>query len=78
MKWEDIGSGTIARSFMNVKKLFIKNQSGPAIEQIEQYTIWSLRTGKAIINCVPEYTPDEMIPKALPIAGDIRIESFMK
>ena len=29
-------------------------------------------TGEAILNCVPEDTPDEMIFKELPIAGDIK------
>ena len=42
LEWRDIGSGTIAKTFKNVDRLWTATKRGPAFEDIKTRRVWSL------------------------------------
>ena len=77
-EWKDIGSGTVARSFVNVRKLLTTTRGGPPLCDVHRRTVWSLSTGRVIDDCIVEDTADEVLNRELPYPDDIRVELVLK
>ena len=78
LSWQDVGSGTFARTFLDVKRLFTTTRGGPPLCDVHRRTIWSLRTGQVIDDCFVDDAPDAVLQRELPEKEDIRIELVMK
>lgn len=78
LKWQDIGSGTFARTFIGVKKLFTTTRGGPPLCDVHRRTIWSITTGKVIDDCFVDDVPDAILYRELLEEDDIRVELVMK
>ncbi len=78
LAWQDIGSGTFARTFFDVKKLFVTTRGGPPMCDVYRRTVWSLRTGRVIDDCIVEDVPDHILYRELGTEEDVRVELVMK
>ena len=78
LQWKDIGSGTVARTFLGLKKLLITTRGGPAECDIHRRTVWSLRTGKIIDDCYVDDVPERILRRELEHEDDVRIELVLK
>jgi hypothetical protein len=78
LEWRDIGSGTVTKTFKNVKKLYTTTRRGPPMQDIHIRRIWSLSKGKLIDECEVEQTPDRTLHRELAEADDIRVELVLK
>ena len=78
LMWQDIGSGTFARTFLGAKRLITTTRGGPPMCDVHRRTIWSLRTGKVIDDCIVEDAPDHALHRELSEEEDIRVELVLK
>ena len=78
MQWNDIGSGTFARTFVQAPRLLTTTRIGPPICDVHRRTIWSLSKGRVIHDCIVDDTPDKELNKILETPDDIRVELIMK
>ena len=78
LSWKDVGSGTMARTFLGATKLQVSTRGGPQAEDVYRRTAWNLATGGIIDDCIVEDTPDANLFRSLPAAVDIRVEFVMK
>ena len=76
--WKPIGSGRVARTFLNAVQLITTTRSGPAMVDIKSRTIRDMSTGKVIDKCIPDDTPDNILHRRLPTPMHIRVELEMK
>ena len=74
LQWRSIGSGTFAKTFLDASRLLTTTNSGPPIGDIWKRTIWCLRTGKVIDQCIVDDMTDEELNRKLPVPTDIRVE----
>ena len=77
-QWQDIGSGTFARTFTQVERLVTTTRGGPPISDVHRRTVWSLSRGKVIDDCIVNDVPDEILNRRLEQTDDIRVELVMK
>ena len=61
MTWKDIGSGTVARTFVGATKLLVSTRGGPPEIDVYRRTVWNLSTGRIIDDCIVEDTPDQVL-----------------
>ena len=78
MEWKDIGSGTFARTFKGATSLRVTTKGGPAENDVYRRTVWDLKTGKLIDDCIVEDTPDEVLFRELPQETNVRVELVLK
>ena len=78
MSWKDIGSGTVARTFIKATKLLVSTRGGPPTEDVHRRTVWNLSTGRIIDDCVVDDTPDDVLYRELPEETNIRVELVLK
>ena len=78
LKWRDIGSGTMARTFKNATKLEVTTRGGPPASEVHRRKVWNLANGRLIDDCVIEDTADEDLYMELGFETDIRVELIMK
>ncbi len=78
LQWQDIGSGTFARTFLGVKRLITTTRGGPPLCDVHRRTIWSLTTGRVIDDCFVDDVPDTVLHREMATEDDIRIELTMK
>ena len=78
MKWKDIGSGTMARTFKNATWLQVSTKGGPPTSEVHRRVVWNLATGKVVDDCIVDDTADEDLYRELPFEMDIRVELVMK
>ena len=78
LEWRDIGSGTVAKTFKGVTRLWTSTKRGPAIEDISMRRVWSLSRGVLIDECDVEQTPDRVLNRQLSEPDDIRVELVLK
>ena len=76
--WKDIGSGTMARTFLGATQLGISTKGGPPECEVHRRTVWDLSTGRIIDDCVLEDTPDSETHRQLAYETDIRVELVLK
>ena len=74
LTWRDIGSGTVAKTFVGATRMWTTTKNGPAIEDVYLRRIWSLSRAKLIDECEIDQTPDEVLRRPLPEPDDIRVE----
>ena len=77
-QWTDIGSGIVARTFKQAKRLVTTSRGGPCISDIESRKTWSLSTGKLIDECKVEDISESKLHRELPVPDDIRVELVLK
>ena len=78
VQWQDIGSGTFAKTFRNETRLRTTSQHGPPIGDVHRRTVWSLSTGKVIDDCIPDDVSDEVLHRQMGYTDNIRVELVMK
>ena len=78
MQWQDIGSGTVARTFKRTAVMRTTSKGGPCMEDIESRRIWSLSTGKLLDECRVNDVPDRVLNRKLEDIDDIRVELTLK
>ena len=78
MQWKYMGSGIMARTFLNAKRLITTTKKGPAESEVKRRVIRNLATGKVIDQCEPEHTPDRVLNRELPEPTHIRVELELK
>ena len=78
LQWRDIGSGTFAKTFLGVNRLWTTTKNGPPIEDVFMRRIWSLTRGKLIHECEIDNTSDEELRRPLKEPDDIRVELVMR
>ena len=76
--WRDIGSGTMAKTFVGATRLWTTTKNGPPMDEIKLRRIWSLTSGKLIDECEVDMVTDERLKRPLPEPDDIRVELVMK
>ena len=77
-QWQDVVSGTFARSFPRVKRLITTTRGGPPIGDVHRRTVWSLSKGRVIDDCIVDDVSDEFLNCELDQEDDIRVELIMK
>ena len=77
-QWRDIGSGTMAKTFIAATRCWTTTKNGPAMSDIYLRRTWSLSKGKLIDECEVDRTPDEVLMRPLPEPDDIRVELMLK
>ena len=77
-QWTDIGSGIMAKTFVNMKRLTTTSRGGPPLQDIQSRRIRSLTTGKIIDECDIENTPDEQLYRELERPDNLRVEVTLK
>ena len=78
LKWVDIGSGVMPRTFAQATHMVTTSKGGPNIDDIHSRRIWSLSTGKLINECVIDSTSDQVLRRELTTKDDIRVEVILK
>ena len=78
LKWVDIGSGVMSRTFVQATHMTTTSKGGPNICDVHSRKIWSLSTGKMIDDCVIDDTTDQMLGRELAAKDDIRVEVTLK
>ena len=78
LRWRDIGSGTFAKTILNTDRLITTTNSGPPLRDIAKRTIWCLKTGKMLDECIMDDTPDDCLHRKLDMVTDIRVEVEVK
>ena len=76
--WKDIGSGTMARTFVGAKRLEVTTKGGPPSCDVHRRTVWNLNTGRIIDDCIIDDTHDKDLYRSLPVETDIRVELVLK
>ena len=77
-RWQDIGSGVFARTFVQARRLVTTTRGGPPMEDVHRRSRWSMSKGKVIDDCVVDDTSDETLNRWLDRPDDIRVELTMK
>ena len=78
LTWKDIGSGTVARTFIGAKNLQVSTRGGPPECDVHRRTVWNLGTGRIVDDCIVDDTPDATLYRELPVEMDIRVELVLK
>ena len=78
MKWRDIGSGTMARSFQDATSLKISTHGGPPECEVHRRIVYDLGTGKVLDDCIIDDASDEELYRSLGKETDIRVELVLK
>ena len=78
MRWKDVGSGTMARTFKDAKRLQVSTRGGPPESEVYRRTVWNVASGRIIDDCIVDDTADEELYRELPFEMDIRVELIMK
>lgn len=78
LKWRDIGSGVMARTFPSMDKLIVTTKGGLAEGDVHRRIVRSLSTGKVIDDCVIDDVADEVLHRRLRRPDDVRVELVMK
>ena len=78
LQWRYIGSGIVARTFVDAKALLLTTRKGPAPSEIEWRTIRCVKTGRVLDDCRPEDTADSEITRVLKEPTTIRVELRLK
>jgi hypothetical protein len=78
LKWVDIGSGVMSRTFTQVTHMTTTSKGGPNLCDIHSRRIWSLSTGRMIDECVIDNTSDDMLGREMASRDDIRVEVTLK
>ena len=63
--WKSIGSGTMAKTFIDAEKLPVTTKGGPPMREVHRRIVWSLSSGKVIDDCVIDEVPDEILYRRL-------------
>ena len=71
--WRDIGSGTMAKTFVGATHLWTTTKNGPRMSEIKVRRIWSLTSGKLIDECEVDMVADEVLRRPLAKPDDIRV-----
>lgn len=77
-QWHDIGSGMVARTFKQVRRLRTTSPGGPCMDDIFKRKIWSLSTGKVIDECEVDNVGDKELEREMKEVDDIRVELTLK
>ena len=77
-QWQDIGSGTVARTFKQVERFVTITRVGPPISDGHRRTVWSFSRGKAIHDCIVDDVLDEILNRRFEQTDDIRVELVME
>ena len=59
IRWRDVGSGIVARSFIGAKRMMMTTKSGPPAIDVLKRKVHDLDSGKVIDVCEPDITPDK-------------------
>ena len=51
-QWQGVGSGIVARTFDQARRLATTTRGGPPIEDVHRRTRWSQSKGKVIDDCI--------------------------
>ncbi len=78
LQWKNIGSGTMARTFKDAKRLMVTTKGGPPSCDVHRRIVRSLSTGKLIDDCIVDDTPDDVLFRDLEFETDIRVELILK
>ena len=78
LEWQNIGSGTFARTFIGAQRLRTTTKEGPRMEDVQKRVIRSCKTGNIIDECTPDDVPDEALHRWMISPEDIRVELIMK
>ena len=77
-KWNHIGSGMFARTFVNADRMITTSKSGPPMIDIHRRIIRNLSTGNVLDDCVVHEVSDEALHRPLRQPDNIRVELVMK
>ena len=77
-QWNNIGSGTFARTFVQAQRRVTTTRGGPPMSDILRRTVWILSRGCGIDDCVVDDTADELLKRDSDKPDDIRVELVMK
>ena len=69
-EWTDIGSGIVARTFVQADRMHTTSKGGPCASDIQTRRIWSLSTCKLLDECEIEAVSDEKLHRKLPAPDD--------
>ncbi len=78
LRWKNIGSGTVARTFKDAKKLSVTTKGGPPTCDVHRRIVRNLNNGKVMDDCIIDDTPDEELFRELEYETDIRVELILK
>ena len=78
LQWKNIGSGTMARTFKDAKKLMVTTRGGPPSCDVHRRIVRNLNTGRVIDDCIVDDTPDEVLFRDMEFETDIRVELILK
>ena len=78
LRWSDIGSGVMSRTFPNADRMITTSKNGPNIRDIHSRRVWSLSSGKLIDDCIIDDTADSRLHRLLDKPDDIRVEVVLK
>ena len=78
LQWKNVGSGTMARTFLDAKSLAITTRGGPPACDVHRRIVRDLNSGKVIDDCIVDDTPDEELFRYLEVETDIRVELVLK
>jgi len=78
LRWKNIGSGTVARTFKDARKLSVTTKGGPPTCDVHRRIVRNLSTGKVMDDCIIDDTPDEELFRDLEYETDIRVELILK
>ena len=77
-QWHHIGSGIMARTFKDAKRMMTTTAGGPQMQNIHRRVVRSLTIVKVLDDCIVDDVPDQRLHRHLAKEDNIRVELTMK